>query len=321
MTTTKEGIGFDVSKDQLDYYFASGTMDQTPNSKTAIKKLLKQLNPASHYIVLEPTGTYSDKLAELAIHAGFEVRVVDPKKSHYYSRLVSKYNKTDQIAAKLLCQLSYQVELPLYEQKTEEMKARKQIEMALNALYKQSNQLKNQLHALDQYLYQNPSALNALRKALKAVQEQIKELESQLDNLADEESKEFTKYVGSVVGVGAKTARLLLLHTNGFKNFNSASKLVKYVGIAPASHQSGSSVKHRAKITKNGSSTLRATLYMAARAAKRWNLACKQLFERLRKQNKPYKVAMVAVMRKLLRQCFAVVKSKNLFDNGYCLKK
>ena len=73
-------------------------------------------------------------------------------------------------------------------------------------------------------------------------------------------------------------------------------------------------------MTKKGASQLRACLYNAARSAKRYNNACKAIFKRLRQKGKPYKVAMMAVIKKLLQQVFAVVKSNTKFDNELYIK-
>jgi len=56
---------------------------------------------------------------------------------------------------------------------------------------------------------------------------------------------------------------------------------------------------------------------MCTRSAIRYNLACKALYERLRAKGKPYKVALVAVMHKLVKQLFACVKKQVAFDNHF----
>ena len=48
---------------------------------------------------------------------------------------------------------------------------------------------------------------------------------------------------------------------------------------------------------------------MAANSAIQYNKACKKLYERLRAKGKQYRVAMVAVMNKLIKQAFAIAKS------------
>ncbi len=121
-------------------------------------------------------------------------------------------------------------------------------------------------------------------------------------------------------GVGEKTANWLLTVTNGLTHFEDNKQLIKFIGLAPKSHHSGSSVRFRGGITKYGSAQTRACLYMGAISAIKHNHACKELYERLRAKGKPHYKAMVAVMAKLLKQIFAVVKSGIAFDNEYYLK-
>ena len=51
---------------------------------------------------------------------------------------------------------------------------------------------------------------------------------------------------------------------------------------------------------RGGRATVRSVLYMAATVAVRWNPGLKAFYERLRQKGKPFKVAITAVMRKLL---------------------
>ena len=59
---------------------------------------------------------------------------------------------------------------------------------------------------------------------------------------------------------------------------------------------------------------------MCTRSAIRYNTACRELHQRLRKNNKPHKLAAVAVMNKLIKQFFVCVKQEVNFDNEYHLK-
>ncbi len=63
---------------------------------------------------------------------------------------------------------------------------------------------------------------------------------------------------------------------------------------------------------------MRDVLYMCAINAKQINPACMVLYDRLRANGKTGKQALVAVMNKLLKQVFAVVKNKTLYQPNYC---
>jgi len=180
--------------------------------------------------------------------------------------------------------------------------------------------LKNQIHAMEQRCFISDLALQALQTALATVEAQKKMLEKQLNQLTDDQIKEFNKYASSVVGIGPKTCNLLMIYTNGLIYFDNKNQLPKFVGTVPYSHQSGTSVNKKGSITKAGPGTLRACLYSAAKSAKRFNHACKAIYERLRSKGKSHKVAMIAVINKLLHQVFAVVKTQTLFDNELYLK-
>ena len=74
-------------------------------------------------------------------------------------------------------------------------------------------------------------------------------------------------------------------------------------------------------MTKLGSNSVSALLYMCTRSAIQYNLACQALYQRMRAKGKPHKVAAVAVMHKLVKQFYACVKFKRQFDNEYHLTK
>lgn len=323
-TMKKLPIGIDVSMKTLDYYEVhqaappiTGILD---NTIASINDFLANKNPDAVYLVIEPTGTYSDKLFELAIKNGFEVRLAAPLKSSQYTALLGIVNKTDQNAAYVLATMGEKLILPKLQLPSKIMKERRQVQMTLNSISKQCRMLRNQLHAMEQRLYVSQTAKSALQNSLDAMEQQQELLKKELQELTDEDIEEFSMLSQSVIGIGPKTSNLLMIHTNGMKNFNQKSQLPKFVGTIGQTHRSGSSINIKKSITKSGPSELRACLYNAAKSAKRYNNACKALYERLRKKGKPHKVAMIAVINKLLHQVFAVIKSKTKFDNDLYLK-
>jgi transposase len=79
------------------------------------------------------------------------------------------------------------------------------------------------------------------------------------------------------------------------------------VGVAPFSDDSGK--RRGQRYIQGGRADVRCVLYMAALSASRCNPVIKALFQRLRAQAKPFKVALTACMRKLLTIMNAVLKS------------
>jgi len=120
----------------------------------------------------------------------------------------------------------------------------------------------------------------------------------------------------SIPGMGSKTSLLLIVISGGFSKFNNHKQLASYVGISPRIFESGTSVKGKSKICKMGMSKIRALLYMCAWSAKRCNETCKALYDRLVEKGKSKKLALIAVVNKLLKQAFAIATKKILFSEN-----
>lgn len=323
-------IGIDVSKSTLDYLVLKGGVSWELVRKYAVKKLtndvesikafLEEFDPNETLFVFEPTGTYSDKLMCLLITMGFQFSLVSPMKAHYFGKLQGISNKNDKQAARMLAYMGISQELPLYKVPSVQTKQRKQVITALNGLEKQKQMICNQIHAQEQYYEPNETVLTSLTNVLDTLQAEIESLKNSFEQIEDEAFKEIKRLATSVVGIGPISAHWLLITTDNFTNFDNPRKVLKFCGLTPGSHESGTSVKKKEGISKQTGHKLRGTLFMAARSAIRYNHACKDLYTRLRARGKSYYKAMVAVMAKLVKQVFGVVKSCKDFDNDYYLR-
>ena len=127
-------------------------------------------------------------------------------------------------------------------------------------------------------------------------------------------------YNRAIVCIGKRATAILVVCTQGFKHTTSYQQLISYAGLSPKEYSSGSSIRGRVRICKQGGSLLRHTLYMCALNAKKTNGACRELFDRLVEKGKNKKLAIIAVANNLLKQVFGVVKNKCLFDRNYYKK-
>ena len=98
-------------------------------------------------------------------------------------------------------------------------------------------------------------------------------------------------------GVGLITAYTLIGELPELGKVNNR-KIAALSGIAPFCRDSGTLKGKRT--TYGGRAQVRTALYMATLSAKRFNPAIKEFYDRLIAKGKPFKVAMVACMRKLL---------------------
>ncbi|WP_370634206.1 transposase [Pantoea sp. DY-5] len=126
----------------------------------------------------------------------------------------------------------------------------------------------------------------------------------------DRELLESIKGIGRVVG----TTMLSVLRSCRFRN---AGQVAAWLGVVPVEKTSGSSVRGLSRMSKTGPAAVRAKLYMAAVVASRWNPPVKAMYERLIARGKPNKVALGAVMRKLVHLCFGVLKTRKPWSENY----
>lgn len=321
-------IGIDVSKDDLDFAEKSSLLPvntfssegKLENKIPAIIKFLSRYNVATVRIVLEPTGTYSDKLQSVLTQMGFQYHYVNPKQSHHYALSKGIINKNDVQAARMLAEMGQVLDLPIYQPPTRDNQVRKQLMKAIVNLQKEQRRYANKLHALAQLAEPTKILETTFKNMIVALTKELEILEQQLSGLKDTEFNEKKKLALTVCGIGEKTANWLLTLTNGFNYFENAKQVIKFLGLAPGSHRSGSSVNKKSGINKSCHGKIRGSLFMAAKSAIRFNPSCKALYERLRNKGKNYYQAIVAVMCKLVKQTFAVVKSGKKYDKKYHLK-
>jgi transposase len=136
-------------------------------------------------------------------------------------------------------------------------------------------------------------------KLIKELEEQVKKVDELIDKQIDDDDtlKEQNERMQQVKGVGRVTASTLLaeLPELGHLTRNEAGALA---GVAPYNRDSG---MHRGRRTiRGGRIKVRRVLYMAALVATRFNPILKAFYQRLLAAGKPKKVAVTAVMRKLV---------------------
>ncbi|MFU0799506.1 MAG: DEDD-Tnp-IS110 domain-containing protein [Xylanivirga thermophila] len=124
----------------------------------------------------------------------------------------------------------------------------------------------------------------------------------------------------SIPGIGFLTAATIIAEIGDFSAFSKPKKLVAYFGIDPSVMQSGEFTGTRNKMSKRGSRLLRRVLYTTALAnirTKRNSEPCNPVlmdFYERKSQSKPKKVALGAVMHKLVYIIFAVLRDKKPFE-------
>ena len=152
---------------------------------------------------------------------------------------------------------------------------------------------------------------------IKSLDAQIGTLEESMEELIRANQKDMFDNLCSIPGIGKKTAMFLIVITNGFEGFESSKQLSAYLGLAPMLRISGSSVRGQSRISKKGNNSIRNLLFMCSFTASERNKACSELFDRIVAKGKSKKLALIAVANKLLKQAFAIAKSKMKYQENH----
>ena len=146
----------------------------------------------------------------------------------------------------------------------------------------------------------------------KEIQDLVKRMHAIVKS--DERIKQAFDALTSICGVGDLAAFAFLGEIGLAERFVSPRQVEAYCGLNPKLRQSGSSINRKPVLSKMGNNRMRRALYMPALAALRCNPAIQAYAERLRVAGKHSMVVVGAIMRKLLRVMFAVVRSNCLYD-------
>jgi transposase len=146
---------------------------------------------------------------------------------------------------------------------------------------------------------------------IDTLRDRIKQLEGDISRTLDRH--EVGKLLTTIDGIGDTTAARLIAELGDIGRFPTAGALASYVGVVPATHQSGKRVPVRTATTVIGHARLRALLWMPTLTAVRKNPWLKAFYDRLCLAGKPAKLALVAALRKLLHAVYIVATHKRPF--------
>lgn len=319
MTKGKKIYGIDISKNVFDVYSDTSGHFQFKNDDKGFKSLLKAL-PSDALVVMEATGYYHYRLAQFLHKRGVAVSVVNPLSVKRFIQMKLAKVKTDKSDARSICEYGTMNDLPLYDALTDVHAECLQLFRLLDTYVKQRTAAKNKLHGEEVLGIPSKFVYRSLKRQLKHLNKEIGLLEDRLLELVKQDQKQQLTLLKSIPGVGVKTALFLIVVTDGFKKFETASQLCSYVGITPTIRESGSSVRGRSRISKVGNKKLRNLLFLCAFSACRHNKACRALHERIVAKGKSKKLALIAVANKLLKQAFAIAKSGLPYDENFVSK-
>lgn len=311
--------GIDVSKETFDVFSQENKHYVFENKLSGFKKFKKTLNPMS-LCVMEVTGIYHLQLATFLHKNDIGVSVVNPLSIKRFAQMQLKRNKTDKADAKIITQYGISQSPKLWVPCDKKIEESKDISQTLEQMINIRASLKNKLSGLKSKKA-SIFLIECILNQIDSISQTIVVLEKKIKELVKEYDQPLLSNIQSIKGIGERTAPLLIIASNGFRDFESAKQLQSYFGLAPTETRSGTSINGSRKISKMGNPLVRKKLYMCSLQASKHNKACAELYQRLLAKGKPKKVALIAVSNKLLKMVYAIAKSGLSYDQYYVSKK
>jgi transposase len=304
-------IGIDIGGSGLDVAWHRGDSAHYANRPDAIAVLVERLQTQSvTRIALEPTGGYEKVLVKALRRARLPLEIVHTSRFKAYRELVGAKAKSDTSDARLLA---------AYAAAPDEIRGRKAdhvelpedaIREALAEFASRRDQLKRMIHAETCRL--GTARLAELKQAisahLKALEAEDKQLHKRMLALVSQrlDLKRDRRLLETIKGIGGKSAVALLALVPELGRIDNKAAAA-LIGVAPFVHTSGTMVAP-ARI-HGGRASVRRVLYMAALTARKHNPVLRPFYERLIAKGKPPKLALIAVLRRLVVFANAVLKS------------
>lgn len=298
-------VGIDVSKETLDVQVLNGSSQQFPNTSQGHQTLVAWLKPESiARVVLEATGGYERLAVAALVAAELPVVVANPRQVRDFAKGIGLLAKTDRIDAYALARFAQAAEPPqrlLPDEQTQKMRellARRA--QLLDMRVMESNRLQ-QAHAR--------RVLNGLRSSIEFINKQLDRLEKEIDEELRKSPawQEKIELLKDVPGVGPQTLRTLIIELPELGDC-TRQQCAALVGLAPINRDSGKS--RRRRMIQGGRAKVRQALYMATFSARRHNHLIRAYYDKLCAAGKPFKVVMVACMRKLLTILNAMLRER-----------
>ena len=303
MTQNGVHVGCDVAKDWIDVaILEDGACFQVSNDKAGWAALRRRLSGRCVSAVgVEATGGYERGVVLSLVAAGQPLRRVNPYRLRRFAQAMGLRAKNDRIDARVIARFAATIALPAVvhdpavDHLAELVQARQQLTQDLTRLKNQADHARSRL----------VKDLTARRTA--ALKDEIERLDRHIAQAVEAEPAlaEKDRLLQSVLGVGPVLSHCLIAFMPELGRI-SAKQAASLLGVAPFDHDSGK-LKGRRCIA-GGRQRLRNVAYMAALVAARYNPPLRHLYQRLKAKGKRPKVAIVAVMRKLITILNAILR-------------
>lgn len=317
MTQEELFVGIDVAKDELVLCLhPAGETRRFANSRTglgSLGRLLARLAKGARLRVgFEASGGYERALAILLDRLGIEAYLLDPARVRSFARAERQLAKTDPLDAAVIarCLAALHPGLVPHVHDADAVRLAEHVRLRDLAVA-QTGQLRNQLESIADPAMRRliDHQIAKLRIVITRIEKALAALVAASPVLAQRE-----RLLRSVPGVGPIVAACLLARMPELGRISSR-QAAALAGVAPFDRQSGNSSK--ARRCQGGRPLVRRALYLAALSiARSGKSSLATIAQRLKNAGKPNKLALNALMRKLIVTLNAIAKSNTPYRDA-----
>lgn len=304
-------VGIDVAKDSLDVcILPDQRRGTTTNDRDGFRALLSLLPAAGAcLVVVEATGGYQRAVVAELIAAGHQVAVVNPRQVRDFARSLGLLAKTDRLDAHAIARFGQQTQPRLVQQVSEQHDRLEQLVARRRQLIDLRTAEKCRLETASTKI-----VIQSVRRMIEQLDKFVRQIEKELSDVIESDDQLHCRAAAlqTTPGVGAITAVTLVAELPELGRLNRG-QISALVGVAPFNRDSGKF--HGRRAIWGGRSAVRSVLYMATLTARRFNPVIRAFAERLEAVGKPFKVVMVACMRKLLVILNTILKNNSTWNS------
>jgi transposase len=288
-------VGADVSKPEI-VWDLQGKRVNCANTPEALRKQIQAMRRDGRliHVVCESSGGYERILLNVCAELEVPCSRVESARVRYHAKAQGRLAKTDALDAQIISSYgrSHQPEA-----RTPASRAQSELR-ELRARFEQLTQM-SVAEAARLEAAECAAVRKSIQRGIRSLQKELESVEAELARRVEEtpEWKTRQERMLQVKGVGVRTAQALLAYLPELGTL-SDGQAAALSGTAPYNNDSGGHSGQRH--IRGGRPSVRKSLYMAALSASRHNPILRAFFRRLVSAGKRKKVALVAVMRKLI---------------------
>lgn len=299
-------VGIDVSKDQLEVHVRpDGISFACRNDEVGLAALLARLRekkPA--LVVVEATGGFERLVVASLAEADQPIAVVNPSQVRKFAGAIGRLAKTDRIDAAVIAHFADAIRptpRPLPDTQT----------IQLRALLSRRHQLVVMMGTEQQRQdkAEDPLTRRSCVAMLRSLKSELERIERAIDKLITASPIFCAKQdlLKSIPGIGDIVARTFIAELPELGTVDR-HRIAALVGLAPVNHDSG---RYRGqRHIKGGRSQVRRPLFVACLSVVQHNRMLRTFYDRLLRAGKPKRLALIAVMRKILVIANAILRDQ-----------